>query len=304
MVDNKDTKVHFADNKKVQEFQHDNLGIEVDVIPGKIVSILGEDTKTGEKYLLDDPKVVIGKRKGLLAALGILNKRKYIGIIDQHGNYIKDRAAIKELLNKIKGREFADTDGKKLGTFNIDATLPKNLTIPMDDNLIVYKDGKLAGIKRGDELQDQYGSSLYQDQIVQKGSKNYIIEDTARNIDTKKGVANLAKAPSKSAMKGSREAAKKEAQQIGADLLRKQASPKERAKEDRKVARDIATKARISKRARGLWRIKYGSRDTTSLLIYHNSLSLISDLDWDIIVTENRRIFVWSLYLFYYFFPW
>lgn len=252
MVDNKDTTIHFADNKKVQEFQYDNLGTEVDVIPGKIVSILGQNTKTGKKYLLDDPKVIIGKRKGLLAALGILNKSKYIGIIDQHGNYIKDRAAIKELLNKIKGREFADTDGKKLGTFNIDATLPKNLTIPMDDNFIVYKDGKLAGIKRGDELQDQYGSSLYQDQIVQKGSKNYIIEDTARNIDTKKGVANLAKAPSKSAMKGSREAAKKEAQQIGADLLRKQASPKERAKEDRKVARDIATKARISKRARGL----------------------------------------------------
>jgi hypothetical protein len=42
-----------------------------------------------------------------------------------------------------------------------------------------------------------------------------------------------------------------EAQQIGTDLARKQASPQDRAKEDRKVALDIAKKARDNKRSQG-----------------------------------------------------
>lgn len=222
---------------------------EVDVIQGKVVSILEQDKKTGKKYLVDDPKIVIGKRKGILAALGIVNKRKYVGIIDQHGNYIQDKAKVQEVVDKIKNREFVDIDGNTLGKFNNDASLPRNFKITLDDNLIVHKDGQLAGIKRGNDLQDQYGSSLYQDKIINNGAKSYIIEDTGRDINTQQGLANLAKTPSRGALKGSRESAKKEAQQIGTDLARKQASPKERAREDRKVALDIARKARATKRS-------------------------------------------------------
>jgi len=127
----------------------------------------------------------------------------------------------------------------------------QSLKIALDDNLVVHKDGQLAGIKRGGDLQDQYGNSLYQDKVVQRGDKSYIIEDAGRNINTQQGLANLAKTPSRSALKGSRESAKQEAQQIGADLARKQASPKERAKEDQKVALDIARKARANKRSQG-----------------------------------------------------
>lgn len=250
MVDNNNTNVRF-ERKDVKEFNQDKLGTEVDVIQGKVVSILDQDKKTGEKYLVDDPKVVIGKRKGILAALGIVNKRKYVGIIDQHGNFIQDKAKVKEVLDKIKNTEFADIDGNTLGKFNNDASLPSNFKIALDDNLVVHKDGQLAGIKRGGDLQDQYGNSLYQDKVVQRGDKSYIIEDTGRDINTQQGLDNLAKTPSRGALKGNRESAKKEAQQIGADFARKQASPKERAREDRKVALDIARKARDNKRSQG-----------------------------------------------------
>lgn len=250
MVDNNNTNVRF-ERQDVKEFNQDKLGTEVDVIQGKVVSILDQDKKTGKKYLVDDPKVVIGKRKGILAALGIVNKRKYVGIIDQHGNFIQDKAKVKEVLDQIKNKEFADIDGNTLGKFNNDASLPSNFKIALDDNLVVHKDGQLAGIKRGGDLQDQYGNSLYQDKIVQRGDKSYIMEDVGRNINTQQGLANLAKTPFRSALKGSRESAKQEAQQIGADLARKQASPKERAREDRKVALDIARKARANKRSQG-----------------------------------------------------
>lgn len=250
MVDNNNTNVHFA-RKDVKEFNPDKLGTEVNVIQGKVVSILEQDKKTGKKYLVDDPKIVIGKRKGILAALGIVNKRKYVGIIDQHGNYIQDKAKVQEVVDKIKNIEFADIYGNTLGKFNNDASLPRNFKISLDDNLIVHKDGQLAGIKRGNDLQDQYGSSLYQDKIINNGGKSYIIEDAGRDINTQQGLANLVKTPSRSALKGSRELAMQEAQQVGADLARKQASPQDRAKEDRKVALDIAKKARDNKRSQG-----------------------------------------------------
>jgi hypothetical protein len=183
--------------------------------------------------------------------LGIVNKQKYVGIIDQYGNFIQDKAKIKEVLDKIKNTEFADINGNTLGKFNNDASLPSNFKIALDDNLVVHKDGQLAGIKRGGDLQDQYGNSLYQDKIVQIGDKSYTIEDVGRNINTQQGLANLATTPSRSALKGSRESAMQEAQQIGADLASKQASPKERVKEDQKVALDIARKARDNKRSQG-----------------------------------------------------
>jgi hypothetical protein len=250
MVDNNNTNVRF-ERQDVKEFNQGKLGTEVDVIQGKVVSILEKDKKTGQKYLVDDPKIVIGKRKGILAALGIVNKRKYIGIIDQHGNYIQDKAQIKEVIDQIKNTEFADIDGNILGKFNNDASLPSNFKIALDDNLVVHKDGQLAGINRGGDLQDQYGNSLYQDKVVQRGSKSYIIEDAGRDINTQQGLANLAKTPSRSALKGSRESAKQEAQQIGVDLARKQAASRVQTKEGLKVTSNIASKSRDTKRVQG-----------------------------------------------------
>ncbi|MFV9904220.1 MAG: hypothetical protein AB8U15_04430 [Rickettsiales endosymbiont of Dermacentor nuttalli] len=70
---------------------------------GKVISIAEKDNNL---FVIDDPKIVIDKRKELLVTLGIIKKYKYVVLINEKGDFIQDKNQIKELTSMIDGKSF------------------------------------------------------------------------------------------------------------------------------------------------------------------------------------------------------
>ena len=83
------------------------------------------------------------------------------------------------------------------------------------DETILQKDGKVFAIEKNGKFLDLEGKAL-QNQFIQKGSGVYHLSgatdikyfDKDEDIKTSKGIINLNTKPARSALKGSREAAK------------------------------------------------------------------------------------------------
>lgn len=228
-INNKEEKI-----EPLREFNQ----TEVTVIPGKVVSIIKKNA-VGEEFIVDDPKVVIGKRKGFLAAIGLIKKEKFIGIINKKGELIQDKNTIDNVLSNIKGYKFKDLNEKFVGRFDQNGELPKNLKFDIDQNIIVSKDNKLVAIQEKSGLINQYGTSLYREELVKENNKSYLISESGRGINTQKGIENLKKQPTKSTLKVSTEATR-----IGKNLNE---TLLKRKKEDQQAAKDIAANARKAK---------------------------------------------------------
>lgn len=138
---------------KVKEIEEPVLSIR-----GKIVSAIDNSGPQQKKI-----EVVIGKKHGLskfLATILFLKKEKVLGIIDEHGAFLKQSN-----LNK---------NAKKLNN-----TTHYDYSNNTEVNILVTKHGKVIAI------QDNKGQLL----------------DTGGDINTDKGIKNLQKHPSKSALK-------------------------------------------------------------------------------------------------------
>ncbi|MFV9875680.1 MAG: hypothetical protein AB8U25_03640 [Rickettsiales endosymbiont of Dermacentor nuttalli] len=93
----------FNEDTKVKEYIPGFVNTSVSIVKGKVISIAEKDNNL---FVIDDPKIVIDKRKELLVTLGIIKKYKYVVLINEKGDFIQDKNQIKELTSMIDGKSF------------------------------------------------------------------------------------------------------------------------------------------------------------------------------------------------------
>jgi hypothetical protein len=205
---------------------------EEEIIKGRLVDI-GKDGAVSSTQLIVNEKL-LGDEKVLEIA----------GLIDKDGKLIQGKARIEKLTNNAKGYNLYaisnSEDLKKIGEITNDAKVSISGLDNLNDQIIFDKDSRVSRIllkKDGLALaMDRYGAEINTNQKDTRGHRNF-------NINTQQGVENLQSQPARSSMKGAREAAR-----IVMDLKE---TLSVRNQEDRKVALDIAKKARANKRSQG-----------------------------------------------------
>lgn len=239
---NNESELEPVKNVKLIHFKNENgNNIEGQLVVGEV--------ENKEKIYLERTREIevkrdLGKFKKFLAYLGIIKStekitvneifsqeavRKEEKIIGYHelGNFSKNENLIENFLDELEwheGKVYAyDIAGKKIGDVDTFGKLILDEGISFNET-ILQKDGKIFGIEKNGKFLDLEGNTLpNQNQFTRKNNRiynkgedvKYFHED--ENINTSKGVANLDKKPSKSALKVS-----KEAKKIGENLRKKQ----------------------------------------------------------------------------------
>ncbi|WP_341791933.1 hypothetical protein [Rickettsia endosymbiont of Gonocerus acuteangulatus] len=155
----------------------------------------------------------------------VVSKQKRNVGIHNLGDFNDKKGAIKRFLKQHKGLKAYDINDNEIGYIEDKGHFKsKNSTLTYDET-VLKKNGKIFAEEKNGKFLDLEGKAL-KDTLIKKGSGVYYLDiapnvkyfDKEKEVETKKGKENLDKKPVKSALKSSREVAKK----IGEELRKEQ----------------------------------------------------------------------------------